>query len=121
MEQLDPDYYGKRKIQRRKFKDTLFSKKSIMALLERVDENAFLEHIQYPENDTNTSELQIESISIRRNPLYLGGRYLKYSRDLPQSPWTNTYSKTYDSSIEELIVDPLTKCLRYILRGQNIW
>lgn len=29
------------------------------------------------------------TVQFERNAIYIGGRYLKFSRNLPQSPWTS--------------------------------
>ena len=50
----------------------------------------------------------IERIVLNRSePLLLAGRYNKFSRRLPQTPWLLDGERRLDSSVEELICEPL--------------
>ena len=48
------------------------------------------------------------SVGFSRRPLYLGGRYCKYSRNLSQTPWVIEGVKKCETSVEELICGTLT-------------
>ena len=52
------------------------------------------------------------SIGFSRKPLYLGGRYCKYSRNLSQTPWVIEGVKKCDTSVEELICGKLAAVIR---------
>lgn len=43
------------------------------------------------------------------SPLYLGGRYNKYSRELSQTPWLVDGERRIESSVQELITDIVQK------------
>uniref|UniRef100_A0A5K4EZD4 tRNA pseudouridine(55) synthase n=2 Tax=Schistosoma mansoni TaxID=6183 RepID=A0A5K4EZD4_SCHMA len=59
-------------------------------------------------SSSNCSPAFIISLEIVRSvPLYLAGRYVKLSRRLPQSPWIIGSQRKLDSSVEELITQPI--------------
>ena len=45
------------------------------------------------------------SISFLRTPIFVGGRYCKYSRALPQTPWVVDGVRKVETSVQELICD----------------
>lgn len=47
---------------------------------------------------------------LKRDSLYVRGRYLKLSREVPQSPWIVDGQRKGKSSVEELICAPMTSC-----------
>lgn len=42
-----------------------------------------------------------------RAPLYIGGRYIKLSRQLPQTPWLVRGQRIMESSVQEIIFQPI--------------
>ena len=48
-------------------------------------------------------------VKMYHNSFYVAGRYNKYSRELPQTPWLLDGKRVMESSVEELIADPLKK------------
>ncbi|XP_026483391.2 tRNA pseudouridine synthase Pus10 [Vanessa tameamea] len=46
-------------------------------------------------------------------PIFLAGRYIKLSRNLPQSPWILEGRRVLPSSVQEIIFGPLTKCYKF--------
>ncbi|XP_063545682.1 tRNA pseudouridine synthase Pus10 [Cydia strobilella] len=42
-----------------------------------------------------------------RAPLYIGGRYIKLSRQLPQTPWLVRGQRMMESSVQEIIFQPI--------------
>ena len=47
------------------------------------------------------------SIDFSHAPLYVGGQYCKFSRDLPQTPWFIAGIRKAETSVQELICDPI--------------
>lgn len=43
-----------------------------------------------------------------RRPIYIGGRYLKFSRNISQSPWVVEEERMGDASVQELIAEKVT-------------
>lgn len=54
----------------------------------------------------------IYKIQCQHSPLYLGGRYNKYSRELPQTPWFVNGERKMESSVNELIADIVQKRIK---------
>ncbi|GFR02467.1 tRNA pseudouridine synthase Pus10 [Trichonephila clavata] len=50
-----------------------------------------------------------DAIKCTHSPLYLGGRYNKYSRELSQTPWILDGKRIMNSSVNELITDIVQK------------
>ena len=48
-------------------------------------------------------------IELLHKPLYIGGRYNKFSRSLPQTPWVVDGVRKVDSSVQELISEELCR------------
>ena len=48
-------------------------------------------------------------IELLHKPLYIGGRYNKFSRSLPQTPWLVDGVRKADSSVQELISEELCR------------
>ena len=51
-------------------------------------------------------------VEFLHRPLYIAGRYNKYSRTLPQTPWVVEGVKKVETSIQELICDQLLRVIR---------
>lgn len=49
---------------------------------------------------------------LSRNSIFLGGRYCKYSRNLPQTPWILKGKRIVENSTEELIGDRLKEFIQ---------
>lgn len=47
------------------------------------------------------------SIEFSHTPIFVGGRYCKYSRALPQTPWFIAGIRKADTSVQELICEPI--------------
>nr|XP_049705589.1 putative tRNA pseudouridine synthase Pus10 [Helicoverpa armigera] len=52
------------------------------------------------------------AVSAQHAPLYLGGRYVKLSRTLPQTPWLVNGRRMLHSSVQELICAPIAALYR---------
>ena len=68
-----------------------------------VKENYFLSHVRVP--CTHEVELQHRS-------MFVAGRYNKYSRHLPQTPWLVDGARKADSSVQELICPLIVEAFR---------
>ena len=52
------------------------------------------------------------SISFLHSPLFVGGRYCKYTRDLPQTPWIIDGVRKVETSVQELICGRIERFVR---------
>lgn len=54
----------------------------------------------------------VYKIQCQHSPIYLGGRYNKYTRELPQTPWLVDGERRMNSSVNELITDIVEKWIK---------
>lgn len=100
-----------RKTQTRKFKDGMLSRKSVEALLLTTEEDHFCKYYPSPPEVPNTP-IKCSSVSLLHNSLFIAGRYNKYSRKLCQTPWIINGERTMESSVQELICNPILKVIK---------
>jgi len=83
----------------------VFSREGVMKSLTNVSTEKFSAHYPCPPlvPDTDFSV----STKMLRTSVYLAGRYCKYSRFLPQTPWFVNGVRKCESSVEEIIGDVL--------------
>ncbi|XP_054158765.1 tRNA pseudouridine synthase Pus10-like [Oppia nitens] len=54
--------------------------------------------------NTDSTDCSLESIRVASNPIYIAGRYQKYSRHLSQTPWIlDDGSRLMDDSVQDII------------------
>lgn len=53
------------------------------------------------------NDLPVATVSFSHAPLFIAGRYNKYSRQLSQTPWVVDGERRGDRSVQEFICDPL--------------
>lgn len=58
-------------------------------------------------------ECTISEILLKNEPLYIAGRYLKYSRQLSQTPWFTDGGAMIKSSVQERITSGVEKYISY--------
>jgi len=52
------------------------------------------------------------TVKMYHNSFYIAGRYNKFSRVLPQTPWLLDGKRVMESSVEEMIAEPLKKLIK---------
>ncbi|XP_069464132.1 tRNA pseudouridine synthase Pus10 isoform X2 [Ambystoma mexicanum] len=89
-----------------KNKLSVFTRMAVVKALEKIKEEDFLKQFpclpSSPETRCDVLEIQCSHAAI-----FVAGRYNKYSRNLPQTPWIIDGERKMDSSVEELILEPL--------------
>ena len=100
----------------------VFSRQGVEKSLEDVSMQQFMKH--YPVPPTEPDANFDLSIKMFRNSSFLGGRYCKYSRELPQTPWIINGVRKCETSLEEVIGDPIQKFLgvtevRFLASGRE--
>ncbi|KAG0370385.1 hypothetical protein BC939DRAFT_428055 [Gamsiella multidivaricata] len=55
---------------------------------------------------------ELESIEMTRESVYMGGRYLKYTRDVSQTPWAIGTTVLAELSVSGIICDPVKEAHR---------
>lgn len=81
----------------------VFSRLGVEKSLAGVATEQFKEH--YPVPPSVPSEAFQLSMKMFRSSLYIGGRYCKYDRELPQTPWFINGVRMRETSIEEVIAE----------------
>lgn len=111
-EALDPETFvlnTRRKRRNKKTPHQIFSRKSTDNFFAKHSKATLESHFPFPprveiEDTANPFKL---SVTLEHEPVFIGGRYNKYSRKLPQTPWVLDGVRMRESSVEESIVEPL--------------
>ncbi|KAF9914850.1 putative tRNA pseudouridine synthase Pus10, partial [Lobosporangium transversale] len=61
---------------------------------------------------TITTKPELESIEMMRESVYVGGRYLKYSRDVSQTPWSIGTTMLAELSVSGIVCDTIKNAFR---------
>lgn len=126
LERLDPEMFVMVTRRQRRAKKTIsqiFSRKSILAFFSKHSTESLKGEFPFPGGPIDSSENKsfetgneapfVPRVTLEHEPIFVGGRYNKYSRDLPQTPWIlDDGVRLKESSIEEMIVDPIKELLR---------
>ncbi|XP_023602336.1 putative tRNA pseudouridine synthase Pus10 isoform X2 [Myotis lucifugus] len=89
-----------------KNKQSVFTRMAVMKALNKINEEDFRKQFPCPPNSPKAvcSVLEMECA---HGAVFVAGRYNKYSRNLPQTPWIIDGERKLESSVEELISDHL--------------
>ncbi|XP_013790475.2 putative tRNA pseudouridine synthase Pus10, partial [Limulus polyphemus] len=86
----------------------VFTRSAVLRALNVIPEDKLKLNSTFPPQVT-AFPCQYENISCTHSPLYLAGRYNKYSRELCQTPWLIEGEKKMETSVQDLIVDVVNK------------
>ncbi|NWR17319.1 PUS10 synthase, partial [Emberiza fucata] len=89
-----------------KNKQSVFTRMAVVKALERIKEEDFLKHFPCPPGSPKNLCDALE-IQCNNGAVFVAGRYNKYSRNLPQTPWIIDGERKLESSVEELISEHL--------------
>ncbi|XP_032804352.2 tRNA pseudouridine synthase Pus10 [Petromyzon marinus] len=89
-----------------KNKQSLFSRAAVSKALEKIPDNQFRRNFPWP-LPPPTRTCVCTDIACTHGPVFVAGRYNKYSRTLPQTPWVIDGERKMESSVEELIANIL--------------
>ncbi|KAG6455639.1 hypothetical protein O3G_MSEX009317 [Manduca sexta] len=104
---LSPALFQSRSKQKRRF-TVEFTRRSVEQALENVTHEA-LEAVEGKGLPAVESAAKCVSVVCVHAPGYLGGRYIKLSRELPQTPWLVNGVRMMESSVQEIIFEPIAK------------
>ncbi|XP_053793123.1 tRNA pseudouridine synthase Pus10 isoform X4 [Vidua chalybeata] len=85
---------------------SVFTRMAVIKALERIKEEDFLKHFPCPPSSPKNLCDALE-IQCNNGAVFVAGRYNKYSRNLPQTPWIIDGERKLESSVEELISEHL--------------
>ncbi|XP_076794129.1 tRNA pseudouridine synthase Pus10 isoform X2 [Arvicanthis niloticus] len=89
-----------------KNKQSVFTRMAVLKALNKIKEDDFLTQFPCPPNSPKTVCTVLE-VECTHGAVFVAGRYNKYSRNLPQTPWIIDGERKMESSVEELISDHL--------------
>ncbi|KAM6367818.1 tRNA pseudouridine synthase Pus10 isoform 5-T11 [Alca torda] len=89
-----------------KNKQSVFTRMAVIKALEKIKEEDFLKHFPWPPSSPKNLCVALE-IQCNNGAVFVAGRYNKYSRNLPQTPWIIDGERKLESSVEELISEHL--------------
>ncbi|KAK3814033.1 MAG: hypothetical protein J3Q66DRAFT_345472 [Benniella sp.] len=84
---------------------------NIVKALTCVSDERFAEVGKVPPTPIATKPV-IESIEMTRESVYLGGRYLKYSRDVSQTPWAVGNTMLAELSVSGIVCEGIKEAFR---------
>jgi len=105
---MHPDIFGDRKNHKRKYHNEIFTRKSVETALEKTDSDLFKKFSSVPPSVPDDFII-CSSVACYHDNLYIAGRYNKFSRSLSQTPWLINGQRRMDTSVEEIIRDPIAK------------
>ncbi|XP_063247512.1 tRNA pseudouridine synthase Pus10 isoform X2 [Prinia subflava] len=89
-----------------KNKQSVFTRMAVIKALEKIKEEDFLKHFPCPPSSPKNLCDALE-VQCNNGAVFVAGRYNKYSRNLPQTPWIIDGERKLESSVEELISEHL--------------
>lgn len=107
---MTPRHYASHSRQFR-YQNYVYSRNSIEQALLELTLTALRNEWHCPPRRPQTCAVCI-SVSCRHEPIYLGGRYLKLSRELPQTPWCIRNVKMAETSIQEIMFHEIVKLFK---------
>lgn len=105
---MQPKLFEERKTQHRKFNGELFSRKVVLEVIEKTPARLFQTYIKAPP-EPPLKGVTCKSVECKHDPIFIAGRYCKYSRELSQTPWIVDGVKTMETSVQEIIFEQLNK------------
>ncbi|XP_068451707.1 tRNA pseudouridine synthase Pus10 [Clinocottus analis] len=94
-----------------KNKQSVFTRMAVVKALEKISDAVFLKHYASPPAPPKSS-CSPQNIQCLHTCVFIAGRYNKFSRSLPQTPWVIDGERRMESSVEELIAAPVLSSFR---------
>ncbi|XP_066468029.1 tRNA pseudouridine synthase Pus10 [Tiliqua scincoides] len=89
-----------------KNKQSVFTRMAVVKALEMISEEDFHKNFVCPPSSPKIPCTAVD-IQCTNGSIFVAGRYNKYSRTLPQTPWIIDGERKMESSVEELILEHL--------------
>lgn len=94
-----------------KNKQSVFTRMAVVKALEKISETKFLKHYPSPP-PRPASSCTSRDVQCLHTSVFIAGRYNKFCRSLPQTPWLIDGERRMESSVEELIAAPILTAFR---------
>ncbi|XP_076847971.1 tRNA pseudouridine synthase Pus10 [Brachyhypopomus gauderio] len=88
-----------------KNKASVFTRMAVAKALEKISDQDFLRHYPCPPHRASSRCTPLETTCLHSS-VFIAGRYNKFSRELPQTPWVIDGERRMEGSVEELIANP---------------
>ncbi|CAC5362236.1 PUS10 [Mytilus coruscus] len=107
-----PDLFVKRKSKNFRNLDDTFTRNNVIKALDSMSEDLFKRLYKTPPSPPKSS-CNFLDIKCSHEPVFVAGRYNKYSRELSQTPWIIEGKRKGESSVEEEICNLIKKTFKY--------
>ncbi|XP_037545928.1 putative tRNA pseudouridine synthase Pus10 [Nematolebias whitei] len=94
-----------------KNKQSVFTRMAVVKALEKISDASFLELYPCPPTRASSSCVP-QDVQCLHASVFVAGRYNKFCRSLPQTPWLIDGERRMESSVEELIAAPVLSVFR---------
>ncbi|KAG8014529.1 putative tRNA pseudouridine synthase Pus10 [Nibea albiflora] len=94
-----------------KNKQSVFTRMAVVKALEKISDTKFLKHYPCPPAQPTSSCIS-QDIQCLHVSVFVAGRYNKFCRSLPQTPWVIDGERRMESSVEELIAEAILSSFR---------
>ncbi|XP_068178349.1 tRNA pseudouridine synthase Pus10 isoform X2 [Antennarius striatus] len=94
-----------------KNKQSVFTRMAVVKALEKISDVIFLQRYPVPPAPPS-SRCVPQDVQCVHAPVFIAGRYNKFCRSLPQTPWVIDGERRMESSVEELIATPVLSRFR---------
>ncbi|XP_041640289.1 putative tRNA pseudouridine synthase Pus10 [Cheilinus undulatus] len=94
-----------------KNKQSVFTRMAVVKALEKISDAKFLKHYPCPPAQPGSS-CSSQDVQCLHVSIFVAGRYNKFCRSLPQTPWLIDGERRMESSVEELIAAPILSAFR---------
>uniref|UniRef100_A0A8B9K186 tRNA pseudouridine(55) synthase n=1 Tax=Astyanax mexicanus TaxID=7994 RepID=A0A8B9K186_ASTMX len=94
-----------------KNKASVFTRMAVVKALEKISDQKFLSNYPCPPVHPATRCTPLDTTLLHAS-VFIAGRYNKFSRELPQTPWVIDGERRMEGSVEELIAGPLLSSFR---------
>jgi len=102
--------YSKKQAHKKRYNAGSMTRQAVEKSLGEVSDTNFKRNYPVPPLIQDTP--LTHKVKMYHNSFYVAGRYNKYSRELPQTPWLLDGKRVMESSVEEMIADPLKKLVK---------
>uniref|UniRef100_A0AAY4A9Y6 tRNA pseudouridine(55) synthase n=1 Tax=Denticeps clupeoides TaxID=299321 RepID=A0AAY4A9Y6_9TELE len=85
---------------------SVFTRMAVVKALEKISDDRFCRWYPCPPQRVKTACASLDTTCLHVS-VFVAGRYNKFSRSLPQTPWVIDGERRMESSVEELITQPL--------------
>ncbi|RZB39735.1 tRNA pseudouridine synthase Pus10 [Asbolus verrucosus] len=96
-------------------KDDTLSRNAVGEFLKTISSAIFQKHVSVPPQMPGKAVV-LNQVIYKHEPIFIAGRYCKYSRNLGQTPWILDNVKIVESSVQEIIF----KALESVFNCKNL-